>query len=129
MIGANEEFVYIRDRQGQFLVYDAKRPTNPAPKRSAPLAGLDLAEFNVHIVNTASDRVYLAADNGLIVCLRDMNAKYARPVRICPEPTINPPPRRRRGTTGEPRRTGAEEGAGAEERYPSPRRSPNEEGA
>jgi outer membrane protein assembly factor BamB len=93
LIAANEEFVYIRDHQGRFLVYDAKRPTNATTKRSAPLAGLDLAEFNVHVVNTESDRIYLAADNGLIVCLRDMNPKYVRPVRICPLPTINAPPR------------------------------------
>jgi hypothetical protein len=89
IIGATEEVLYVRDRQGRFLVFDAKNPTNPAKKYSAALAGIDLAEFNVHIVNTASDRVYLAADNGLIVCLRDMNAKYARPVRICPEPMVN----------------------------------------
>jgi outer membrane protein assembly factor BamB len=89
LIGANHEFVYIRDRQGKFLVYDAKRPTDPARKRSAPLSGIDLSEFNVHVTNTASDRIYLAADNGLIVCLRDRSEKYTRPVRICPEPTIN----------------------------------------
>lgn len=93
VIGANQEFVYVRDRQGRFLVYDARRPTNPVTKRAAPLGGLDLAEFDVHVVNTASDRVYLAADNGLIVCLRDLNAKYARPVRVSPEPTINAVPK------------------------------------
>jgi outer membrane protein assembly factor BamB len=93
LIAANNEFVYVRDRQGRFLVYDAKRPTNPATHHSAPLAGLDLAEFNVNVVNTASDRIYLAADNGLIVCLRDMSPKYARPVRITPEATINALPR------------------------------------
>lgn len=93
VIGANNEFVYVRDRLGKFLVYDAKRPTNPVTKRSAPLGGLDLAEFDVHVVNTASDRIYLAADNGLIVCLRDLSPKYARPVRISPEPTINAAPK------------------------------------
>lgn len=93
VVGANQEFIYIRDRQGKFLVYDAKRATNPVSKRSAPLGGLDLAEFNVPVVNTASDRIYLAADNGLVVCLRDLSPKYAKPVRICPEPMINPAPK------------------------------------
>ncbi len=93
LIAANQEFVYVRDRQGRFLVYDAKRPTNPTTGRSAPLAGLDLAEFNVDIVNTVTDRIYLAADNGLVVCLRDMNEKYRRPVRITPEPIINIAPK------------------------------------
>jgi hypothetical protein len=37
--------------------------------------------------------VYLAADNGLLVCLRDAAPKYARPVRIWPAPEVNPPKR------------------------------------
>ncbi|MFO0822755.1 MAG: PQQ-binding-like beta-propeller repeat protein [Gemmataceae bacterium] len=93
IIGANEEFLYVRDRQGRFLVYDAKRPTNAATKHSAPLAGIDLAQFNINVTNRASDRIYLAADNGLVVCLRDMSQKYARPVRVCPEPTVNAEPK------------------------------------
>jgi outer membrane protein assembly factor BamB len=107
LIAANHEFVYLRDRQGRFLVYDAKRPTNPATKLSTPLAGLDLAQFNLHVVNTASDRIYLAADNGLIVCLRDANAKYNRPVRICPEPIVNAAPKAGveiKGDMGEPKK-------------------------
>lgn len=89
IIGANEEFVYIRDRQGRFLVYDARRATDAAGKRSAPLGSANFSEFNVNVVNTASDRVYLAADNGLLVCLRDANPKYARPVRIWPPAEVN----------------------------------------
>jgi outer membrane protein assembly factor BamB len=91
VIAANHEFLYVRDRQGRFLVFDAKRATDPARKRSAPLSGLDLSEFNINIVNTASDRVYLAADNGLVVCLRDLSPKYDRPVRIAPEVIVNAP--------------------------------------
>ena len=82
VLAANNEFLYVRDRQGRFLVYDAKRPTDPATRYSAPLSGIDLREFNIPVTNTASDRIYLAADNGLIVCLRDMSPKYARPALI-----------------------------------------------
>ncbi|MCI0699670.1 MAG: PQQ-binding-like beta-propeller repeat protein [Planctomycetia bacterium] len=89
VIGANKEFVYIRNRQGRLLVFDAKRATDPARKKSSALGSIDLSEFNVHIVNTANDRIYLAADNGLIVCLRDANPKYAKPVQIWPPPIIN----------------------------------------
>ncbi|HEY1186911.1 MAG TPA: PQQ-binding-like beta-propeller repeat protein [Gemmata sp.] len=89
VIGANEEFVYIRDRQGRFLVYDARRPTDTARKRSRALGSADFSEFNINIVNTASDRVYLAADNGLIVCLRDAKAKYAKPMSLWPAPVVN----------------------------------------
>jgi outer membrane protein assembly factor BamB len=90
VVGANDEFVYVRDRQGRFLVYDARRATDPARRRSAPLGSANFAEFNVNVVNTASDRVYLAADNGLLVCLRDANPKYARPVRMAPPADVNP---------------------------------------
>jgi hypothetical protein len=91
IIGANEEFAYLRDRQGRFLVFDARRPTDAARKKSAPLGSANLSEFNVTVVNTVSDRVFLAADNGLIVCLRDSNPKYAKPMRIWPPADINPP--------------------------------------
>lgn len=115
VIGANDEFVYVRDRQGRLMVFDAARPTAPprlrsAPlasgeldataarlaeeerKRSSPLGTINLGEFNVPVMNTVSDRVYLAADNGLIVCLRDAKAKYNRPVRIWPTVVEVPPP-------------------------------------
>jgi len=93
IIGANEEFAYLRDRQGRFLVYDTKRPGGADHKRTVALGSADLSEFNINIVNTASDRVYLAADNGLIVCLRDARAKYAKPMRMWPPAEVNPPKR------------------------------------
>lgn len=93
VLAANREFLYIRNHQGKLLVYDAKRATDPAGKRSLPLAGIDLSDFNIPITNRGSDRIFLAADNGLIVCMRDMSPKYARPVRICPEITVNAQPK------------------------------------
>jgi outer membrane protein assembly factor BamB len=90
VIGANEEFVYVRDHRGRLLVYDARRATDPARHTSAPLGSANLPEFNVPVVNTASDRIYLAANNGLIVCLRDAAPKYAKPVSIWPPAEVNP---------------------------------------
>ncbi len=118
VIGANEELVYIRDRQGRFLVYDAKRPTDPARQKSVPLGSANFSDFNINIVNTASDRVYLAADNGLIVCLRDAAAKYAKPVTIWPPPDVN-----RANVTG----VGTQSGKGAEsepKKDPEPKKNP-----
>ncbi|MBA4067114.1 MAG: hypothetical protein C0501_26085 [Isosphaera sp.] len=92
VVGANQEFVYVRDRLGKLMVFDARRATDPAGRRSAPLGGIDLSEFPHHAVNTASDRLYLAADNGLLICLRDQSPKYDRPVRVTPEVTADPPP-------------------------------------
>ena len=89
VVGANDEFVYVRDRQGRFLVYDAKRATDPARHTARPLGAADFSTFNLNVINTASDRVYLAADNGLIVCLRDANPKYAKPVVVWPPAAVN----------------------------------------
>jgi hypothetical protein len=85
----NEEFVYVRDRQGRLLLFDAQRRV--ATGRAAPLTGINVAEFNVPVVNMATDRVLLAADNGLIVCLRDASPKYAAPVRMAAEINVDPP--------------------------------------
>ena len=84
VLGVNQDFVYIQDRQGRLQVFDAKR-ANAGAGRALPLSSLDMSAFNVPIVNTASDRIYFAADNGLLVCLRDASAKYAVPVRMAPE--------------------------------------------
>lgn len=89
VIAATKEFIYIRNRLGRVQVYDAIRATDPVQKLSMPLAGIDLGEFNIPVTDTVTDRLFLAADNGLIVCLRDMSPKYARPVRICPEALVN----------------------------------------
>jgi outer membrane protein assembly factor BamB len=91
VVGANQEFVYVRDRQGRLHIFNARRATDTVNRRSSPLASVDLGEFNVPVTNTITDRVFLVADNGLIVCLRDASAKYARPVRIAPELAVNPP--------------------------------------
>jgi outer membrane protein assembly factor BamB len=89
LLAVNEEFAYIRDRQGRLWVYDVRRATDPAGRRTVPLSGYDFAAFNVPVVNTMSDRLFLAADNGLLVCLRDASPKYARPVRMAPEVIVN----------------------------------------
>jgi outer membrane protein assembly factor BamB len=92
ILTVNQDFAYVRERQGKLLVYDAKRPTD-ASGRSAPLAGLDLPEFNIPVENTVSDRLFLAADNGLVVCLRDASAKYTDPVRMAPQRLVDAPPK------------------------------------
>lgn len=90
VVAVNKDFVYVQDRQGRLQVFDVKRASGSRPGFSAPLASIDLSAFNVPIVNTASDRLYLAADNGLVVCLRDASPKYAAPVRMAPEISVNP---------------------------------------
>ena len=90
VVAVNQDFAYIQNRQGRLLVYDVRRPTGPVPGQSVPLSGMDMSEFTVPITNTVSDRLYFAADNGLLVCLRDASPKYAAPVRMAPDIIVNP---------------------------------------
>jgi hypothetical protein len=88
-LAVNDEFVYVRDRVGNLLVYDRRVATDPVTRRAEPLARIDLSGFNVPVTNHQTDRILLAADNGVMICLRDASAKYARSVRVAPPP---PPP-------------------------------------
>ncbi len=86
VLAVNQEFVYVRDRTGNLLVYDRRRATDPLTRRAEPLARLNLSGFTVPVTNQQTDRVYLAADNGVLICLRDASAKYVRPYRVAPQP-------------------------------------------
>jgi len=90
VVGVNQDFVYVQDRQGKLHVFDAKRVSGNKPGHSVSLSSIDMSGFNVPIANTVSDRLFFAADNGLIVCLRDASPKYAAPVRMAPEILVNP---------------------------------------
>ncbi|MFO0798815.1 MAG: PQQ-binding-like beta-propeller repeat protein [Gemmataceae bacterium] len=101
LLAVNQDFAYVRDTFGKLLVYDARRPTE-ANGRAAPLTSLNISEFNIPVVNTVSDRLFLAADNGLIVCLRDAARKYDSPVRMAPPVTVDPVPRQAAPPAGMP---------------------------
>ncbi len=68
-VAANPKFVYASDHSGRLLVLDRKRGTK--------LSTLDARQFRFPIANTMTDRIYLAANDGLIVCLHDRD--YPRP--------------------------------------------------
>lgn len=102
VVAVNNEFAYLRDRQGRLHVFDARRPTDPNSRKAVPLSGVDLGEFNIPVTNTATDRLFFAADNGLIVSLRDSSPKYATPVRMAPPATVNLPPRGKVGAAQVP---------------------------
>jgi hypothetical protein len=82
-VAVNDEHAYVRDRRGFLLVYD-KRKADPITKRAEPLTKLDVANFTVPVSNDQTDRVFLASDNGLVICLRDAAAKYAKPLAVAP---------------------------------------------
>ncbi len=91
MLAVNNDFVYVLNRRGELLVYAKDRIHDSVSKRAKPLTSLNVAGFNVPIQNPTTDRILLGADNGLIVCLRDAGAKYAKPMKISPVEKVLPP--------------------------------------
>jgi outer membrane protein assembly factor BamB len=62
-LAANERFVYASDNSGRLVILDRKRGTR--------LSTLDTTAFRFPVVNDTTDRLYLASNDGLIVCLHD----------------------------------------------------------
>jgi outer membrane protein assembly factor BamB len=69
-LGANKKFVYAVDRSGRLMVLDKKRGTT--------LSGFDTRDFQIPISNETTDRIYLGAHNGLLICLHDR--EYEKPL-------------------------------------------------
>ncbi len=62
-LAVNPKFVYAADKSGRLLVLDRVLGTE--------ISSYDTRDFAFPIANDMSDRLYLAANNGLIVCLHD----------------------------------------------------------
>jgi outer membrane protein assembly factor BamB len=71
-LAANPKFVYANDRSGRLLVLDRRRGTQ--------LSMYDTRDFVFPVRNEHTDRLYLAANDGLIVCLHDK--EYTTPVTM-----------------------------------------------
>ncbi len=70
-LAASERFVYALDFSGRTLVIDRKRGTT--------LSRVDWTGWRVPVVNVTTDRLYLAANDGTILCLHDR--AQAKPIR------------------------------------------------
>ncbi|MFO0876760.1 MAG: PQQ-binding-like beta-propeller repeat protein [Gemmataceae bacterium] len=66
-LASNERFVYASDPSGRLLVLDKKRGVR--------LSMLDTTAFRFPVINPVTDRLYLAANDGLILCLHDRDQK------------------------------------------------------
>ncbi len=69
-IAANKKFVYAADPNGRLLILDKKYGTI--------LSTYDARDFVVPVANELTDRIYLASNHGLIVCLYDKD--YPKPL-------------------------------------------------
>ncbi|NBR07187.1 MAG: hypothetical protein EBT92_15675 [Planctomycetes bacterium] len=63
LIAANSKFLYTLDRSGRMVIIDRNN--------GAYLTTWDVHDFVFPVVNRTNDRLFLAANNGLIICMRD----------------------------------------------------------
>ncbi len=90
ILAVNDEVVYVRDKQGALHLYDKNR-ADLVTKRAVQIGAIDLSGFTVPATNEQTDRLYLASDTGLLICLRDKAAKYAVALPVAP-PLHKPDP-------------------------------------
>lgn len=83
ILAVGDAFVFARDRRGNVLVY-SKGKADPNTLLARPLGTLAAEAFDVTVSNDTTDRVLLAANNGLVVSLRESNAKAGKPKLIAP---------------------------------------------
>lgn len=69
-LAANDAYVYALDRHGRFNVVDSRRGTT--------LATHDLSDWTISLANEWTDRIYLAANDGQVMCLHRKD--LARPM-------------------------------------------------
>jgi hypothetical protein len=92
LLSVTDESLYTRTRNGLLRVYDLQSPTEPGTHFAAPLGEIALPGFDIPVTNPVNDRIILASDNGLLVCLRDSSAKYAAIKPTLPPPAPAPAP-------------------------------------
>ena len=77
VLGVNGSYVYAEDNRGRLAVIDANR--------GATLSTFDTSAFSFPVTNESNDRIYLASNSGLLICLHDR-------LRVKPEALRKPPP-------------------------------------
>lgn len=90
LLSVNGSYAYAIDRRGRLLVIDAIR--------GSTLSSYDVSAFTLPLTNEATDRVYLAAGSGLLLCMHDK-------ARLKPEFLRKPvaPPKKADPVIGDPK--------------------------
>jgi outer membrane protein assembly factor BamB len=95
VLAVSDEHVFVRDRRGNLQLYAKGRVSDSVSLIAKPLGVLNVSDFGVNMTNTATDRVILAADNGLVVSLREAGPRYIKPKLVSPPLQLStdvPPP-------------------------------------
>ncbi len=77
-LAANDKFVYALDKRGEFHVLDYMR--------GGTLARYDLKDWTIPVLNEVNDRVYLASNDGQIMCLHHRELTEPMRYRTLPPP-------------------------------------------
>lgn len=92
-LACNDKFVYATDASGRLLVLDRARGTT--------LSSYDATrDFVVPVINDWTDRLYLASNSGLFVCLRDKGYPVPLSVKRVPAGRETLPPGGKPGVKG-----------------------------
>jgi hypothetical protein len=70
ILSVSPSYIFGLDRRGKLVVVDAIR--------GSTLSSFDVSAFSLPVTNEVNDRVYLASNSGLLLCLRDR-------LRVVPE--------------------------------------------
>jgi outer membrane protein assembly factor BamB len=81
-LAGNKRFVYAMDGLGQVMVLDYER--------GKELARWDTRDWNVPLSNDFTDRIYLPANDGQIICLR--HRENVKPLIVKTLESLKPPP-------------------------------------
>jgi len=82
LLAVNDEYIYVLDRRNQLLVYGKNQAVDAKTKKARPVGTMNIVGLSVPITNYVTDRILMGAENGLIVCVRNSAAKYARATTI-----------------------------------------------
>ena len=69
-LAASTDRVYVVDKHNNFTILSRDR--------GEPLASFPLGQFTKHLANDHSDRIYLATEAGLVMCLHEQGREFAR---------------------------------------------------
>jgi outer membrane protein assembly factor BamB len=67
-VGATKNLVFLTDNLGQVSIL--------ASSDGAPIGSLKLKDFSILYGNELTDRLYMATESGLIICLREQNKEF-----------------------------------------------------
>ncbi len=82
LFAVNPNVIYAGDRRGNLIILDRAR--------GLKLTSFDIRSFNYAITNDQDDRLFLASNNGTLLCLHERGMRRAEPLRLKePKPPID----------------------------------------